>query len=247
MNVNLTTEGSLDWRQFGGTASITGSPFFNEKVGANELTVVNNATNGARGSSGTTSTWTDGTPFPATSSDKEIRFTGGLGLPRVITIDSLADLSPRRVRMYVAARDGGNGTITATMLNSANTPIGGSFSDTLNDDTDAMFELTYTGDSIGDKLRIVWGITSLDVNALSSADVTLASITLAEVPEPSSLAVLGLGALMLQRRRGGSARPSGHRNDTFSNPRRIALTTSRNREGVVMHTGNPLSHSPMAD
>lgn len=202
MNVDLTAEGALDWRQFGGiTSGTTGSSFFNEKSGATELSVISNATNGARGSSGTTSTWTDGTPFPAASSDHEIRFAGGTILPRNIVVDAVAGLTDRRVRLYVAAHDGGNGTMTASLLNSANSPILSPLSIPLDSETDAMFEFHYTGDSPGDKLRIAWGISSLDVNALASADVTLAAITLAEVPEPASVGLTGFAAVFLRRRR----------------------------------------------
>jgi hypothetical protein len=182
---NLDAIGTTDWVHYG---ALPGAPYRVEKAGATNISDATGATAlGGIAGNQPTFTWTGGTPT-ATGSDKTgYRCPGSSTM--TFTVATLA--GAQEVNVWVGAYNGLTGTLTAT-LGSMTYTDSSSFVGQANADKVIGFTLQVTPDSAGQTLTIKW---------VSPGSGILSAATLAPVPEPASLALLGLCTVALLRRR----------------------------------------------
>jgi hypothetical protein len=110
-DVNLTSEGSLDWAHWG-LGSATG---FNHKASGGGLVTIGTPTGtpGPTGLSSKNFVWSDGTPTAATSTQDGLVFAN-IGDGYTFTVPA-TPLKTRTLRLYVGWYKEGYGTVTATL------------------------------------------------------------------------------------------------------------------------------------
>jgi hypothetical protein len=203
-SINITAEGFFDWGlwdyQTSGANAGSGAPS-NRKVAGAAISSMTAIMGTPRGITGTLTapryTYTDGTSPAAQTNvlagaitDTTLN-TVGAGWRLSITGDPAVE---RTVKVFVSAF-ASRGEMTAT-LNGATTYM----NSTINGGTGralGFYTFTFQPDAVGDTLNLQYVI---DTVGGSNANVDLQAVTVG-IPEPASLGVIGLGGMVLLRRR----------------------------------------------
>ena len=187
--IDLTAEGLVDWVDWG--------PEVNEKAGGtainSALTLIGDGAIKAANDSRIRTSWTDGDPTAAGTDVRSFSYTGtvaGNGLSFTVT----ATEATQTLKVYVAGWNG-EGILDATLSG------GGTYGETFSARQDSnhqygVFEIDFAG--AGEILTISY---TMGENGGGTAwdNIGLQSATL--VPEPATMLLLGLGGLVLRRRK----------------------------------------------
>ena len=156
-DVNLTTEGTIDWTHWG-YGGVTG---FDHKTGGTAISdaTATGATKGAIGNVTATATWSDGTPDAAVSTTG----TGvGLTSPGALSITVPAGIAPHTLRVYC-----GNKVSTARLDVALSDGSAPAYSDMQMASTTALhleYTIVYNAASDGQTLTVTWTDVADTVN-----------------------------------------------------------------------------------
>lgn len=145
--------------------------------------------------------WSDGTATPAASNvSAGIQYVTDGGYDQRgegFSFTAIAGREVRKLTLFAILNDG-QGKLTASLSDGSASPLSIStravnYSDTGLSNVPFMFEITYQAASANQTLNVAW--TLENVGDTSGPNAAIQAVTLAEVPEPTSMAIFGLGAL----------------------------------------------------
>jgi hypothetical protein len=200
-NVSLTTQGSDDWVHWGlsSPSSVNRKAAVTPQISA--LTLIGSGTIPDRFTdSVSTYSWIDGTPTANVSNTTTgvyiQNFDGpGRGMQFTVPADAIA----RTLKVYLGEFSA-TGTLTATLSDASAAAFTNTMTGIADNTVQGVYTLNYAANSPGQTLTVKW----VETGALGAFDnMTMQAATLSSVPEPASIALLGLAsaALLVRRRR----------------------------------------------
>ena len=215
---DLTAQGSLDWRIWDDPADTNDpgddwanpAPVHNEKLAGTAVSALtyadpDNNSDNTFFSPDHTYTYTDGTsPTSATTGQLGLGFLGTLaGIDDDSLTFSVATVNTQEhtLTIYGAQRRSGS-TLTLT-LDGATTEVDTFAAGAAGTNIQWVYTATFTPDTAGDLLTVALTSSGTSTDAANGSNsVRIGAAAVSVIPEPASLALLGLGglALMGQRR-----------------------------------------------
>jgi hypothetical protein len=200
-NVNLTTEGSADWIHWGRT---TAADVNRKSTGGSQIsnyTLIGANTSRARfDDSASTYSWTDGTPTAtATNTRTGVYINNFNGPGRGFQFTAPADTTERSLDVFVGAFDA-SGTLEAILSDGSAAPFTHTLTGAAGQSVQGHYTLNYSANSPGQTLTVRWTETA-DFGTADNITLQAAALSLAVVPEPATLGLLGAASLLLTLRR----------------------------------------------
>jgi len=209
-SVDLSAEGSVDWAHWGYTNKDT---FNHKSSGGSQISALGMFNEGANApvttrarltDSHSVFKWNDGNPNGAITDGHYGVYTGnfdGPGRGFVFTVP--ADLLQRVLKVYVGEWNA-NGTLEASLSDSSAPMYTNTMSGVSGQTVQGVYTLNYSAASNGKTLQVRWKETGVLPGGADNVAIQAASLQVAFVPEPATLALLSSGiALLFMRRRTG--------------------------------------------